>query len=86
MPEYLDQVTEPHVIQHTDRNLSWWSILGIRFTVSGFASMPGTAVGVVRSSTSRSGRGFLESYPLGCRIPRSARRSLWALPNSRSLG
>jgi len=38
-----------HVIQHTDRNLSWWRTPGIRSTVSGFAFTGDRGVPVVRS-------------------------------------
>ena len=50
MPKNLQQITTPYVILHTDRSLSWWNILGIRCMVSGFGSMPGMAVVVVRFS------------------------------------
>jgi hypothetical protein len=51
MPENLDQMTKPRVIQHTDRNLLWWRIRGIRSMVSGFASIAGRDVPGAKFST-----------------------------------
>jgi hypothetical protein len=74
MSKHLDQVTELHVIQHTDRNLLWLPIRGIRCTTSAFAFMAGRGVPGVKSSTSRSGRVCRARSRHGCAMPRHARR------------
>jgi hypothetical protein len=60
MPDDLDQISTLHVIQHTDRNLSWSPVPGILSTVSALASTadrdaPAGRSGRVRRVGSRNG-------------------------------
>jgi asparagine synthase (glutamine-hydrolysing) len=85
LKEYRRGLQPPHVIQHTDRNLSWWRTPGIRSMVSGFVSIADRDVPVVRSSTSRCSRGTRVRSRRGCAMPRCAQRSHRAVRGSRSM-
>jgi predicted nucleic acid-binding Zn ribbon protein len=83
-PQHLEQIAKPRVIQHTDRNLSWWRTPGIRFAVSAFACTAGMDVPGVRFSTSKSVRVCPARSRNGCATARPARRSRWVAPRSQS--